>query len=86
MLRNARVDAGLSREALADQLPVSVGVVQALECEQRPPSVTVASRISAALTLDPWTDAVLHSIAVDDTALRTRRGTRHVHRRGHAST
>lgn len=81
LLRNARIDAGLSREALAASLLVSTGSVQALEEEHRPPSATMASRITEALNLDPWRAAVLYAVAVDDAALRTRRGTRHTHPR-----
>jgi transcriptional regulator with XRE-family HTH domain len=81
MLRSARMDAGLSREALAGAVLASAGLVQALEEEHRPPSETMADRISRALDLDPWTDAVLRAVAVDDAELRTRRGIRHVHRR-----
>ncbi|MFF7521291.1 helix-turn-helix domain-containing protein [Streptomyces pseudovenezuelae] len=77
MLRNARIDAGLSRDTLASALSMSTGVVQGLEEELRPPSVTVAARISETLGLDPWTDAVLQSVAVAESELRTRRGTRH---------
>jgi transcriptional regulator with XRE-family HTH domain len=77
MLRNARIDAGLSRDTLAAALSMSTGVVQGLEEELRPPSVTVAARISETLRLDPWTDAVLRSVAVAEAELRTRRGTRH---------
>ena len=77
MLRRARTEAGLSREALAAFLLVSTGSIQALEEEHRPPSVTMAGRITEALNLDPWRAAVLHAVAVDDAALRTRRGTRH---------
>jgi transcriptional regulator with XRE-family HTH domain len=76
MLRNARVEAGLSREALAAALTASAGIVQGLEEEHRPPSVTVAARIAEVLRLDPWRSAVLLAVAVDDAALRTRRGIR----------
>jgi transcriptional regulator with XRE-family HTH domain len=76
MLRNARVEAGLSREALGAALTSSAGIVQGLEEEHRPPSVTVAARIAEVLRLDPWRSAVLLAAAVDDAALRTRRGIR----------
>jgi hypothetical protein len=78
------MNAGLSREALGAAVFASAGLVQALEEEHRPPSETMAGRISRALGLDPWADAVLRSVAVDDAELRTRRGTRHVNRRSHA--
>lgn len=75
MLRNARVDAGLSRTALGAALLSSAGTVQGLEEEQRPPSVTIAGRLARVLGLDPWRAAVVHAVAVDDAALRARRGT-----------
>ncbi|QJS13214.1 helix-turn-helix transcriptional regulator [Streptomyces argyrophyllae] len=77
MLRNARVDAGLSREALGAALLASAGTVQGLEEEHRPPSATVAARLAHALNLDPWRAAIVHAVAVDDAALRTRQGTQH---------
>lgn len=86
LLRNARIDAGLSREALAASLLVSTGSVQALEEGRRPPSVTMAGLITEALNLDPWRAAVLHSVAVDDAALRTRRGIRHTRPRTRANS
>nr|WP_187279101.1 helix-turn-helix transcriptional regulator [Streptomyces lavendulae] len=76
MLRNARVDVGLSRRALGTALLASAGTVQGLEEEHRPPSVTVADRLVRILDLDPWQSAVLQAVAVEDTALRTRRGIR----------
>lgn len=76
MLRSARIDAGLSREALAAAVLVSAGLIQGLEGEKRPPSFTMADRISEALRLGPWEDAVLRSVAVDDAELRTRQGSR----------
>ncbi|MFJ4623060.1 helix-turn-helix domain-containing protein [Streptomyces sp. NPDC088812] len=82
MLRRARRRAGFSREGLAAVVRVSCGQLQAIEEEQRPPSVEVAERVSEALRLDPWEDAVLLAVAVDTGRLRTRRGVRHVHRRG----
>ncbi|MEU8031947.1 helix-turn-helix domain-containing protein [Streptomyces sp. NPDC049099] len=81
MLRNARVDAGLSREALGAALLASAGTVQALEEEHRPPSVTIADRLARVLRLDPWRAAVLCAAAVDDAALRTRRGILHTRSR-----
>ncbi|MER6557227.1 helix-turn-helix domain-containing protein [Streptomyces sp. NPDC001027] len=82
MVRSARLRAGLSRERLAKVLHVSEGCVQAIEGERRPPSVEVAERLSAALHLDPWEEAVLLAVAVDAGRLRSRAGVRHIHRRG----
>ncbi|MFI5684659.1 helix-turn-helix domain-containing protein [Streptomyces sp. NPDC051636] len=75
MLRNARVDAGLSRRALGAALLASAGTVQGLEEEHRPPSATIADRLASVLGLDPWQAAVVGAVAVDDAVLRTRRGT-----------
>lgn len=77
LLRAARVRAGLSRDRLAVELAASRGLVQGLEEEMRPPSATMAGRLSDVLRLDPWEDAVVQAAAVDDEALRTRRGIRH---------
>ncbi|MEV6833609.1 helix-turn-helix transcriptional regulator [Streptomyces sp. NPDC051133] len=82
MLRNARVDAGLSRDALATAVHASPGRLRALEAEQRPPSTALAVRLADTLQLDPWQAAVLLAVTVDEEQLRTRRGTRHVRRRG----
>ncbi|MFD8739406.1 multiprotein-bridging factor 1 family protein [Streptomyces sp. NPDC059618] len=82
MIRNARVDAGLSREALGAAIHASAGSVQALEEEHRPPSTGLAARLCDVLSLDPWREAVVMACATDEGALRTRRGTRHVNRRG----
>ncbi|MGW7722195.1 helix-turn-helix domain-containing protein [Streptomyces canus] len=82
LLRAARSRAGLSRTRLAAALDVSYGLVHDLEAGLRPPSTTIAGRISEALRLDPWESAVVQATAVDDTVLRTRRGTRHTRPRG----
>lgn len=82
LLYNARRRAGLSREGLARAVGISSGQLQGLEEERRPPSVDVAERISAALRLGPWEDAVFLAVAVDTGQLRSRRGVRHMHRRG----
>lgn len=82
MLRSARLNAGLSRGALAATISTSANAVQCLEQGRRPPAVDVAERICVALALDPWRSAVLLSVAVDVRELRTRRGVRHVHPRG----
>jgi DNA-binding XRE family transcriptional regulator len=82
MLRGARLRAGFSRAGLALTLEVSRGQLQGIEEERRPPSVAVAERISAVLRLDPWEDALLQAVAVDDSQLRSRRGVVHVRRRG----
>ncbi|MFF4839263.1 helix-turn-helix domain-containing protein [Streptomyces collinus] len=75
MLRNARVDAGLSRRALGAALLASAGTVQGLEEGHRPPSATIADRLARVLGLDPWQTAVVQAVAVEDAALRARRGT-----------
>ena len=77
LLRAARLRAGLSRERLALELLTSKGHVQGLEDGLRPPSVTMASRLVEVLRLDAWEAAIVYASAVDDDALRTRRGTRH---------
>lgn len=77
MLRNARLRAGLSRDRLGAVLLASAGLVQGLEEGLRPPSVTTAGRLAEVLALDLWESAVVHAVAVDDDALRTRRGVRH---------
>ncbi len=82
MLRGARLRAGFSRDGLALTVQVSRGQVQGIEEERRPPSVAAAERISAVLRLDPWEDALLQAVAVDDRQLRSRRGVVHVRRRG----
>lgn len=81
LLRTARARAGLSRTRLAAALDVSYGLVHDLEAGLRPPSATIAGRISEALRLDPWESAVVQATAVEDEVLRTRRGTRHTHPR-----
>lgn len=73
MLRSARIDAGLYRTALGAALLVSAGTVQGLEEERRPSSRTIADRLTRAL--DPWRATVVQAMAVDDAALRARRGT-----------
>jgi transcriptional regulator with XRE-family HTH domain len=80
LLTAARVEAGYSGRALARAIGRSHAWVRDLEAGARPPSVTMASRVSDALRLDPWTDAVLQSVAVDDVELRARRGSRRVAR------
>ena len=82
MLRNARVDARLSRSALGAAVGTSAHTVQGLEEERRPPAVEVAERVCDVLALGAWESAVLMSVAVEAGALRTRRGIRHVNRRG----
>lgn len=81
LLRKARRRAGLPLDQLAAAVDASYGQLYDLEAGYRPPSATVAARISEALRLDPWEDAVVQAAAVDDSALRTRRGTRHAHPR-----
>ncbi|MFE2828469.1 helix-turn-helix domain-containing protein [Streptomyces sp. NPDC059271] len=73
MLRAARVNAGLSARALGRTVGRTHAWVRDLEGGVRPPSVTMADRVSRALGLDPWADAVLRSVAVDDAELRARR-------------
>ncbi|MEU0069538.1 helix-turn-helix transcriptional regulator [Streptomyces sp. NPDC006332] len=82
MLRAARHKAGQSQAALAASVRTTECVLRAVEAELRPPSTEVAERLCDALTLDPWQSAVLLAVAVDEAALRTRRGVRHVNRRG----
>lgn len=77
LLRAARLRAGLSRDRLALELMTSKGHVQGLEDGLRPPSATMAGRLAEVLRLDPWESAVVHAVAVEDGALRTRRGVRH---------
>lgn len=76
MLRNARIDAGLSCRALARAVDRSHAWVRDLEAGARPPSTTMAGRVSEVLNLDPWTDAILRSVAVDDVQLSARQATR----------
>ncbi|MEU9264575.1 helix-turn-helix transcriptional regulator [Streptomyces sp. NPDC048251] len=75
-LANARIEAGYSGSALARAVGRSHAWLRGLEAGERPPSVSMASRVSEVLQLDPWTDAVLHSVAVDDAELRARQGSR----------
>ncbi|MGQ4402536.1 helix-turn-helix domain-containing protein [Streptomyces hayashii] len=82
LIRNARIDAGFSREALAAVVAASANGVQCIEEERRPPSVEVAGRLRDALGLGPWESAVLLACAVEAAALRSRRGVRHFHRGG----
>lgn len=82
MLRNARVDGHFSRDVLAAAIGTSAHTVQAIEEERRPPAIDVAERLCDVLALGPWESAVLMAVAVDTGALRTRRGVRHVNRRG----
>jgi transcriptional regulator with XRE-family HTH domain len=77
LLRAARLRAGLSRDRLAAELQTSKGHVQGLEEGLRPPSATMAGRLAQVLRLGPWEAAVVYAAAVDDAALRTRRGIRH---------
>lgn len=82
LLRNARIDAGLSRARLATALGISANQLQAVEETRRPPSTELAERLCTALSLDDWHAAVVMAAAVDTGALRTRRGVRHVNGRG----
>ncbi|MEU3546284.1 helix-turn-helix domain-containing protein [Streptomyces longwoodensis] len=82
LLRVARSRAGLSREQLAAAVGTSKGSVQAVEEDRRPPSTGLAARMSVVLDLGPWDDAVLQAAAVDPARLRSRRGVRHIRRRG----
>ncbi|MFD4788883.1 multiprotein-bridging factor 1 family protein [Streptomyces sp. NPDC058459] len=66
MIRAARYRAGMSARALGRAVGRSHPWVTDLEDGVRPPSATMADRVSRALGLDPWTDAVLRSAAVDD--------------------
>lgn len=75
MLAAARTEAGYSGRALARAVGRSHAWVRGLEAGERPPSVSMAGRVSEVLQLDPWAAAVLHSVAVDDVELRARRGT-----------
>lgn len=77
LLRAARIHAGLSRDRLALAVGASKGLIQGVEDGLRPPSATIAGRLSEVLALDEWQDAVVRAAAVDDAALRTRRGVRH---------
>ena len=77
LLRAARERAGLSRDRLGVELLASAGLVQGLEEGLRPPSVTTAGRLAEVLRLDAWETAIVYASAVDEAALRTRRGTRH---------
>lgn len=82
LLRTARLRAGLSLPRLAASVNASYGLLYDLEAERRPPSVTMAGRLSEALRLDPWEAIVVQATAVDDDTLRSRRGTRHTRPRG----
>ncbi|MEU5281128.1 helix-turn-helix transcriptional regulator [Streptomyces asoensis] len=75
VLAAARIEAGYSGRALARAVGRSHAWLRGLEAGERPPSVSMAGRISEVLRLDPWADAVLQSVAVDDAELRARRGT-----------
>lgn len=77
LLRKARLRAGLSRDRLAAATWTSKGLVQALEEGMRPPSATMADRLTKVLALGDWDAAVVHAASVDDAALRTRAGVRH---------
>ena len=77
LLRAARLRAGLPLTRLAASVGASYGLLYDLEAERRPPSVTMAARLSEALHLDPWEDIVVQATAVDDDTLRSRRGTHH---------
>ncbi|MEH0551228.1 helix-turn-helix domain-containing protein [Streptomyces sp. B21-101] len=76
MLAAARTEAGYSGRALARAVGRSHAWLRGLEAGERPPSVAMAGRVSEVLQLDPWTDAVLQSVAVEDAALRARRRTK----------
>ncbi|MDX3578658.1 helix-turn-helix transcriptional regulator [Streptomyces sp. FL07-04A] len=75
-LAAARIEAGYSGRALARTVGRSHAWLRGLEAGERPPSRTMAGRISAVLHLDPWADAVLQAVAVDDAELRARPGSR----------
>ncbi|WP_406100787.1 multiprotein-bridging factor 1 family protein [Streptomyces canus] len=81
LLRTARLRAGLPLTRLAASVDASYGLLYDLEAERRPPSVTMAARLSEALHLDPWEATVVQATAVDDGALHSRLGTRHTHPR-----
>jgi transcriptional regulator with XRE-family HTH domain len=82
VLRAARQEAGLTRRHLAAAVGVSYGLLAGVEAEHRPPSVEVAERLCAALSLDAWRSAAVLAYAVDTDRLRARRGVRHLNRRG----
>lgn len=86
MLRKARLRAGLSRDRLATAARSSKGSMQALEDGLRPPSTSMAARLVEALALDDWDAAVVHAVAVEEAALRTRAGVRHTRPRCHVNT
>lgn len=73
MIRAARYRADLSARALGRAVGRTHAWVRDLEDGVRPPSVTMAEKVSRALGLDPWADAVLRSVAVADAELRSRR-------------
>ncbi|MEW1648608.1 helix-turn-helix transcriptional regulator [Streptomyces sp. NPDC091219] len=72
LLATARIEASYSGRALARAVGRSHAWPRDLEAGARPPSTVRAGRISEALHLDPWTDALLWSVAVD-TDLRARK-------------
>lgn len=76
-LKDARVRAGLTRMELIAAIGVGESQLYGLEAELRPPTASVAGRLSVALGLDPWEDAVIRAVAVDDAAFHGRRGIRH---------
>ncbi|WP_328449884.1 helix-turn-helix domain-containing protein [Streptomyces sp. NBC_00386] len=81
LLRQARRRVDLTRKQLAAEAGVSPSCLQALEQSRRPPSASMADRLCEVLRLDPWEAAVVQAAAVDEQALRTRAGTRHVQKR-----
>ncbi|MGW3846887.1 helix-turn-helix domain-containing protein [Streptomyces fagopyri] len=70
LLRTARINAGMSARALGRAVGRSHPWVTDLEAGMRPPSVSMADRVSRALRLDPWADAVMRAVAVDDAEMR----------------
>ncbi|MFF2385172.1 helix-turn-helix domain-containing protein [Streptomyces sp. NPDC058108] len=70
MIRAARHRAGMSARALGRAVGRSHPWVTDLEDGVRPPSATMADRVSRALALDAWSDAILRSVAVDDADMR----------------
>ncbi|MEU6244821.1 helix-turn-helix transcriptional regulator [Streptomyces sp. NPDC047024] len=73
MIRAARYRAGMSARALGRAVGRTHPWVRDLEDGVRPPSAAMADRVSKALELDPWADAVLRSVAIEDVEPRPRR-------------
>lgn len=73
MIRRARYGAGMSARALGRAIGRNHPWVADLEAGVRPPTATMADRVSRALHLDPWTDAVLRSAAIPDSEMRSRK-------------